>query len=93
MSPAHKCGCQRFSIQRGDNQRRVAGITSYGRPWWSALAVGDPPRRIVTRYLPRFSGGRARADYYALYHMNVATQEQRVAFMDKVQKAMARFGA
>jgi putative NADPH-quinone reductase len=71
--------------------RRVAGITTYGRPWWNALAVGDPPRRIVTRYLPRFSGGKARADYYALYHMNVATEAQRTAFMDKVQKAMARF--
>jgi putative NADPH-quinone reductase len=73
------------------NLRRIAGITSYGRPWWNALAVGDPPRRLVTRYLPRFSPHRARADYHALYHMNVATQEQRVAFMDKVQKAMARF--
>jgi putative NADPH-quinone reductase len=71
--------------------RRVAGITTYGRPWWNALAVGDPPRRIVTRYLPRFAVRRARAEYHALYHMNVATQEKRAAFLDTVQKAMARF--
>jgi putative NADPH-quinone reductase len=72
--------------------RRVAGITTYGRPWWNAFAVGDPPRRLVTRYLPRFAPGKARAEYYALYHMNVAPQERRAAFLDTVQKAMARFG-
>jgi len=73
------------------NLKRVAGITTYGRPRWNAIAVGDPPRRLVTRYLPRFATGGARVDYHALYHMNVATQGQRTAFMDKVGAAMARF--
>jgi NAD(P)H dehydrogenase (quinone) len=73
------------------NLKRVAGITTYGRPRWNAIAVGDPPRRLVTRYLPRFATGRTRIDYHALYHMNVATMAQRIAFMDKVHGAMARF--
>jgi NAD(P)H dehydrogenase (quinone) len=72
------------------NLKRVAGITTYGRPRWNAIAVGDPPRRLVTRYLPRFATGRARIEYHALYHMNVATMAQRTAFMDKVRAAMAR---
>ena len=44
----------------------------------------------MTRYLPRFTDG-AKVDYYPLYHMNVATPEQRRAFMRKVRAAMARF--
>ncbi len=59
--------------------RRIAGITTYGRPWWNALLVGNPPKKIMTRYLPRFTGGSAKVDYYPLYHMNVATLAQREA--------------
>ena len=33
----------------------------------------------------------ARVDYHALYHLNVATLEQRQAFIDRVGAAMARF--
>ena len=73
------------------NLRRIVGITTYGRPWWNALLLSDPPKRIMTRYLPRFTGGKAKVDYYALRHMNVATLEQRQAFMRKVRAAMTRF--
>jgi putative NADPH-quinone reductase len=71
------------------NIRRVAGIVTYGRPWWTALAMGDPPRKIVKRYLAWFANRRARVDYHALYHMNVATASQRAAFLEKVGTAMA----
>jgi putative NADPH-quinone reductase len=71
--------------------KRIVAITTYGRPWWNALLVGDPPKRIMTRYLPRFTDGNAKVDYHALYHMNVATLERREAFMAKVRTAMARF--
>jgi NAD(P)H dehydrogenase (quinone) len=37
-----------------------------------------------------FTGGRARADYHALYHLNVATDAQRAAFLDRVDRAMRR---
>jgi putative NADPH-quinone reductase len=74
-----------------ENLKRIAGITTYGRPWWNALGVGNPPKKIMTRYLPRFTGGKAKVDYYPLYHMNVATDAQRKAFMAKVRAAMTRF--
>ena len=64
---------------------------TYGRPRIRALAVGDPPRKMVKRYLPWFANWRARVDYYALYHMNVATDANRAAFMDKVEPRMSRF--
>jgi putative NADPH-quinone reductase len=73
------------------NLRRIAGIATYGRPRIRALAIGDPPRRMVKRYLPWFANWRAHVDYYALYHMNVATDADRAAFIAKVERAMRRF--
>ncbi len=70
------------------NIKKIAGISTYGRPRWTAFYVGDPPRKAVTRYLPRLCHKSARAQYYALYHMNVATESQRKAFMTKVRAAM-----
>jgi putative NADPH-quinone reductase len=72
------------------NLKHVAGIVTYGRPRWTAFAMGDPPRRIVKRHLRWFADRRARVDYHALYHMNVATAAQRAAFLEKVRAAMAR---
>jgi NAD(P)H dehydrogenase (quinone) len=72
------------------NLKHVAGIVTYGRPRWTAFAMGDPPRKVVKRYLRWFADRRARVDYHALYHMNVASEAQRVAFMAKVHAAMAR---
>jgi NAD(P)H dehydrogenase (quinone) len=73
------------------NIQRIAGIATYGRPRWNAIAVGDPPRRMIKRYLAAVTGWKARAQYLALYHMNVATDAQRVAFMEKVRTAMSKF--
>ncbi len=70
------------------NIRTVAGISTYGRPRWVAMYVGDPPRRTVTRYLPRLMNARCRVGYHALYHMNVASLAQRTAFMGRVRGAM-----
>ena len=50
--------------------------------------MGDPPRKIVKRYLAWFANRRARVDYHALYHMNVATASQREAYLEKVRTAM-----
>jgi NAD(P)H dehydrogenase (quinone) len=72
------------------NLKHLAGIVTYGRPRWTAFAMGDPPRKIVKRYLRWFADRRARVDYHALYHMNVATAAQRAVFLEKVRAAMAR---
>ncbi len=70
------------------NIKRIVGIVTYGRPRYMALWMGDPPRKIVTRYLRWFTGGKARTNYYALYHLNVATPAQCTAFVGKVDRAM-----
>jgi NAD(P)H dehydrogenase (quinone) len=71
--------------------RRISAVVTYGRPRWTALLMGDPPRKSITRYLRLLTGGRARADYHAYYHMNVATPPRLEAFKTRVGQAMARF--
>lgn len=70
------------------NVKRIIGIATYGRPRYMALWMGDPPRKVVTRYVRWFTGGRARADYYALYHLNVARLDQRTSFINKVDRML-----
>ena len=71
--------------------RRITGISTYGRPRWQAIGMADPPRKIIKRYLPWFTGSKARVRYYALYHMNTATPAKRGRFLAKVRREMARF--
>lgn len=70
---------------------RLAGIATYGQPRSRAILLGDPPRKVVTRYLRLMASGRVRTDYHALYHMNVADEARRRAFLGRVGAAMARF--
>jgi NAD(P)H dehydrogenase (quinone) len=72
------------------NVSQIVGIVTYGRPRYMAWWMSDPPRKIVTRYLRWFTGGKARVDYHALYHLNVATEARRTAFIGRVAKAMVR---
>jgi putative NADPH-quinone reductase len=71
--------------------KRIAAVVTYGRPRWMALYMGDPPRKIITRYLRRLTGNKARADYHACYHLNVATAPRLARFKQRVAGAMARF--
>lgn len=70
--------------------RAVVGITTYGRDRWTALWMGDPPRKVVTRYLRWFVARDARVRYLALYHLNTADERRRAAFLDRVRGELAR---
>lgn len=71
--------------------QKIAGISTYGRPRWNALLVGDPPRKAVTRYLYMITGAKASVDYIALYDMNRADLRRRAAFLETVRGRMAAF--
>ena len=71
--------------------RRISAVVTYGRPRWTALLMGDPPRKVVKRYLRLLTGGAARVSYHAYYHMNIATPERLSAFKSRVGDAMLRF--
>jgi putative NADPH-quinone reductase len=70
--------------------RRLAGIVTYGRQRWMAWYMGDPPRKLVTRYLRWFVSRDVKVAYYALYHMNVADEARRRRFIERVGAAMER---
>jgi putative NADPH-quinone reductase len=72
--------------------QRISAVVTYGRPRWTAFLMGDPPRKMITRYLRLLTGGRACVDYHAYYHMNVATTRKLERFRLRVGQAMARFG-
>lgn len=72
------------------NIQRISAVVTYGRPRWMAWYMGDPPRKIITRYMKRLTAAQARVDYHAHYHMNVATREQLSRFKARVGQAMAR---
>jgi NAD(P)H dehydrogenase (quinone) len=73
------------------NIGRLAGIVTYGRPRLAAWYMGDPPRKLLTRYVRWFIAPKAPVAYHALYHLNVATDAQRRAFLDRVERRMERF--
>jgi NAD(P)H dehydrogenase (quinone) len=73
------------------NIRRVAGIVTYGRPRLAAWWMGDPPRKLITRYVRWFVAPGALIRYHALYHMNVASDADRRDFLRRVGQRMERF--
>ena len=70
------------------NIRAVVAIATYGRPRRMAWWVGDPPRRIVTHYLRWFVRPGAPVRYLALYHMNIATADDRARFAGRVRTVL-----
>lgn len=68
--------------------KHISAVVTYGRPRWTALLMGDPPRKSITRYFRLLTGGRARTQYMAHYHMNMATPETLSRFRQKVVCAM-----
>lgn len=73
------------------NIGKVAGVVTYGRPRLAAWYMGDPPRRLVTRYVRWFVRPRAAIAFHALYHLNVVDAQARTDFLDRVERRMAAF--
>lgn len=68
--------------------RGVAGITTYGQTRLAAWAMGDPPRKLVKRFLRWYAPRGAPVAYHALYHMNVTDAPTRERFLGRVGRAM-----
>ena len=73
------------------NVRNLAGVVTYGRSRRAAWWMGDPPRKLVTRYIRWFIAPRAAVRYHALYHLNVASDAVRATFLEQVGLQMERF--
>ncbi len=68
--------------------QRLVAVTTYGRSrlesWW----LGDPPRKMVTRYLRWFIAPRARLRYMPLYDLHKKEGSVQSAFVDAVAREM-----
>jgi putative NADPH-quinone reductase len=72
--------------------RHLTAVTTYGRRWWEAAWMLDPPRMQITRYLRWFVHPRCRTRYFARYDMNRATEADRQAYLDRVGAHFDRYG-
>lgn len=71
--------------------RRVAAVVTYGRSrgilWW----FGDPPRRMMTRYIRWFVSRNARIRYLGLYDLHKPDRVRCEKFLHRVAKEMSGF--
>jgi len=71
------------------NIRKLLGVVTYGQSWLAALWMGEASRKTITRFLPWFTGGKAKAKYLALYKIDETSEQTRKAFVARVERAMA----
>jgi putative NADPH-quinone reductase len=69
--------------------RKLIGISTYGSPRPTVLLVNDNGRRILTRALRMSCGFRARTEWLALYGMDTSTDDDRTAFLARVEQRLA----
>jgi hypothetical protein len=63
-------------------------LATYGSPRWKTWLMADPPRAMVSRFLKRLTGSRARVDYLACYDMNHNSQRDRERFVERVSRQL-----
>lgn len=73
------------------NIRKLAAVTTYGASRWRAFVMGDPPRKLVKRFLRVTIKPLAPVSYLAMYDMNNATDGRCEAFLTRVEERMASF--
>jgi putative NADPH-quinone reductase len=71
--------------------RKLAAIMTYGATPMRAFLAGDPPRKIVKRYLRVQINPYPSVLYLTHYDMNRSTDESRKRFLQKVRSKMERF--
>lgn len=73
------------------NIRRLCAVTSYGGTRFRTFVMGDPPRKLVSRWLRATVHPLAKLDYLALYDMNNSTEASREGFKARVAARLDRF--
>jgi putative NADPH-quinone reductase len=72
------------------NLRRLVVVTTHGSSKWVNAVEGEPGKRIVGRSLRVLCHRRARFRWIALYGADRSTEEQRRAFVARVERRLAR---
>jgi putative NADPH-quinone reductase len=74
--------------RRLTNVRRLVGISTYGASWMYVKAMHDNGRRTLLRTLRLNMALTTRSKWLALYRMDRCTDEQRAAFLRRVDTTM-----
>jgi len=69
--------------------KRIIGISTYGSPWTYVKLVNDGGRRMITRALRMSCGMRTPTTWLGLYSVDTAGDEERRAFLDRVEHRMS----
>jgi putative NADPH-quinone reductase len=72
------------------NVRRIVVVTTYGSTRSVNLVEGEPGRVMLRRNLRLMCHPRTRVRWVALYGIDVATDDDRARFLDRVDGAMRR---
>jgi putative NADPH-quinone reductase len=68
--------------------KRLVAVTTYGRGRLDAWFIGDPPRKIVKRYLRWFIARDARVSYVPLYNLHRTEAQDHSGFIRRVSRVM-----
>lgn len=68
---------------------RIVGISTYGSPWTYVKLMNDGGRRMITRALRMSCGLRTPTTWLGLYAVDSAGDEERDAFLDRVEHRMS----
>jgi NAD(P)H dehydrogenase (quinone) len=70
---------------------KAAAVVTYGRErpilWW----FGDPPRRLIKRWLKWFLASAAQVEFLGLYGLHKPSAAGTIRFLNKVSRVMAKF--
>ena len=72
------------------NVRRIVAVTTHGSSKLVNSVQGEPGKRVVTRTLRAVCHPLASTRWIAMYGVDVATDEQRRAFLARVSRQLGR---
>jgi NAD(P)H dehydrogenase (quinone) len=70
------------------NVRRIVAITTHGSSKWVNALEGEVGKRTMTRTLRSVCHPLARTAWIALYGIDTASEKQRTAFLDRIERRL-----
>lgn len=70
--------------------RRIVVVTTHGSPKWINAVQGESGKRVAIRSIRAMCARRVRTTWCALYGLDTRPEADRVAFLDRVERVLAR---
>ncbi len=74
------------------NVRQIVGISTYGSSRRYVRVMTDGGRRMLLRALRLNCGWRTSTRWLAMYSTDTSSEDERIAFLERVERSMARLG-